>query len=143
MMAGAAVAWVSRRQLMEALSSMDSETYAASLAAADLIHHAGLVEEFGIPILYAVPMWSDNTGTVSVANDAGSVGRGRHLAMRARFLQDCKLSNILQVGYVQTSENAADALTKPLDRSKFMKHRIYLMGLAEETNYEKYQSRGA
>ena len=142
MMGGAAVAWVSRRQLMEALSSMDSETYAASLAAADLIHHAGLVEEFGIPILYAVPMWSDNTGTVSVANDAGSVGRGRHLAMRARFLQDCKLSNILQVGYVQTSENAADALTKPLDRSKFIKHRMYLMGLAEENNYEKYQSSG-
>ena len=44
---------------------------------------------------------------------------------------------------MQTSENAADALTKPLDRSKFMKHRIYLMGLAEETNYEKFQSRGA
>jgi hypothetical protein len=142
MMAGAAIAWVSRRQLMEALSSMDSETYAASLAAADLIHHAGLVEEFGIPILHAVPMWSDNTGTVSVANDAGSVSRGRHLAMRARFLQDCKLANILQVGYVQTSENAADALTKPLDRSKFIKHRMYLMGSAEENNYEKYQSSG-
>ncbi len=44
--------------------------------------------------------------------------------------------------YVQTSENAANALTKPLDRSKFIKHRMYLMGLAEENNYEKYQSNG-
>ena len=68
-----------------------------------------------------------------MANDAGSVGRGRHLAMRARFLQDCELSNNLQVGYVQTSENAADALTKPLDLIKFIKHRMYLMGLAEST----------
>ena len=51
--------------------------------------------------------------------------------MRARFLQDCKSAQICQVGYVPTLENAADMLTKPLDRSKFNKHRMYLMGMAD------------
>ena len=141
MLAGAAVTWISRKQLMEALSSMDSETYAASLGAADLIHIRGLVEEMGVVIHHAVPMWSDNSGTVSVANDSGSVGRARHLTMRARFLQDCKSAGICQVGYVPTQENAADMLTKPLDRSKFSKHRMYLMGMADEPEYDKFHSK--
>ena len=120
---------------------MDSETYAASLGAADLMHIRGLVEEMGIVINHAVPMWSDNSGTVSVANDSGSVGRARHLAMRARFLQDCKSAKICQVGYVQTAENAADMLTKPLDRSRFNKHRMYLMGMADGLEYDKFNSK--
>ena len=95
----------------------------------------------GVVIHRAVPMWSDNSGTVSVANDSGSVGRGRHLAMRARFLQDCKAAQICQVGYVPTLENAADMLTKPLDRSKFSKHRMYLMGMADGPEYDKFHSR--
>ena len=105
------------------------------------MHIRGLVEEMGIIINRAVPMWSDNSGTVSVANDSGSVGRARHLAMRARFLQDCKSAQICQVGYVPTLENAADMLTKPLDRSKFSKHRMYLMGMADGPEYDKFHSR--
>ena len=60
--------------------------------------------------------------------------------MRARFLQDCKSAQICQVGYVPTLENAADMLTKPLDRSKFNKHRMYLMGMADGQEYDKFQS---
>eukprot|EP00966_Prymnesium_polylepis_P123809 2863074-Prymnesium_polylepis.3 len=50
MLAGAAAAWVSRKQLIGSLSSMDAETYAASLAAADIIHHIELVGEIGVPM---------------------------------------------------------------------------------------------
>ena len=62
--------------------------------------------------------------------------------MRARFLQDCKSAQVCQVGYVPTLENAADMLTKPLDRSKFSKHRMYLMGMADELEYDKFHSKG-
>ena len=73
-------------------------------------------------------IWCDNAGTVNIANDAGSVGRSRHLAMRARFLQDFKAAGEGKICYVKTEDNAADALTKPLERGRFSKHRSYLLG---------------
>ena len=131
--AGAAAQWVSRKQAITSMSSMDAETYAAAAAAADMIHLRGLLQELGVPCMEVpTPMWSDNSGTVNVANDSGSVGRSRHLAMRAKFLQDCKELGITRVGYIATNDNPADLLTKPLDRAKFQKHRAYLMGLESE-----------
>ena len=57
--------------------------------------------------------------------------------MRARFLQDLKQADVVKVGYVPTMENAADLLTKPLERSKFIKHRAYLMGDADPELYAR------
>ena len=76
-------------------------------------------------------IWCDNTGTVNIANDAGSVARSRHLAMRARFLQDFKAMGEGKVCYIRTEDNAADALTKPLERARFLKHRAYLLGMVD------------
>ena len=131
MVAGGAVAWVSRKQAIQGLSSPDVETYAASAAAADLLHQRGLTQEFGMPMTEPTTIWCDNTGTVSVANDSGSVSRSRHLAMRARFLQDFKATGEGKVCYIRTDDNAADALTKPLERAKFSKHRAYLLGMVD------------
>ena len=68
---------------------------------------------------------------MNIANDAGSVGRSRHLAMRARFLQDFKAAGEGKICYVKTEDNAADALTKPLERGRFSKHRSYLLGMVD------------
>ena len=104
---------------------------------ADLLHLRGLLQELGIPVaLTPTPIWCDNTGAVNVGNDSGSVGRSRHLAMRARFLQDCKAAGEARIGYVPTDNNASDMLTKPLDRAKFKKHRTYLMGQMDLLEHE-------
>jgi hypothetical protein len=68
---------------------------------------------------------------VSVANDAGSIARSRHLAMRACFLQDFKAEGEGKICYIKTEDNASDALTKPLDRAKFTKHRSYMLGISD------------
>jgi hypothetical protein len=131
MVAGGAANWVSRKQVIQGLSSQDVETYAASVAAADLLHQRGLLQELGVPMQVPTTIWSDNSGTVSVANDAGSIARSRHLAMRARFLQDFKAEGEGKICYIKTEDNASDALTKPLDRAKFTKHRNYMLGIAD------------
>ena len=33
--------------------------------------------------------------------------------------------------YIRTDDNAADALTKPLERARFSKHRAYLLGMVD------------
>jgi hypothetical protein len=91
MVAGGAAAWISRKQVIQGLSSVDVETYAASAAAADLLHQRGLLQELGVPMQSPTTIWCDNAGTVNIANDAGSVGRSRHLAMR---LGSCRTSRL-------------------------------------------------
>ena len=51
--------------------------------------------------------------------------------MRARILQDFKATGEGKVCYIRTDDNAADALTKPLERAKFSKHRAYLLGMVD------------
>ena len=36
-----------------------------------------------------------------------------------------------KICYVKTEDNAADALTKPLERGRFSKHRSYLLGMVD------------
>ena len=86
------------------------------------------------------PVWCDNKAAVNVGTDSGSIGRSRHLAMRARFLQDCKEGGEARMGYISTDNNAADMLTKPLDRAKFKKHRAYLMGASDLKEKEEIKS---
>jgi len=56
-----AAAWISRKQAIQGLSSVDVETYAASAAAADLLHQRGLLQELGVPFMQSpTTIWCDN-----------------------------------------------------------------------------------
>ena len=48
----------------------------------------GLLSELGYAQRGPTTLWVDNTGAVAVASDAASIGRSRHIARRANFLQD-------------------------------------------------------
>ena len=74
-------------------------------------------------------MWMDNTGAVQTANEAGSMGRGRHIARRVNFLQDAHASGCIKSKWIPTEHLAADMLTKPLEKRRFSKLRAYLMNL--------------
>ena len=73
-------------------------------------------------------LWIDNSGAVAIANDAGSVGRSRHISRRANFLQEASAAGLLRMQWLSTDHLAADLLTKPLDRRRFAKLRGWMMG---------------
>ena len=72
-------------------------------------------------------LWVDNTGAVAVASDAASIGRSRHIARRANFLQDMHESGEIEPRHLPGEDTCADALTKPLDKKRFVRLREYLM----------------
>ena len=94
---------------------------------AELLWLRGLLSELGVPQEGPTTIWCDNSGTVAIANDAASVGRSRHIARRARFMLDITRQGAAQVQHIPTAVNAADLLSKPLDRARFVQLREHLM----------------
>ena len=84
--------------------------------------------ELGYPQLEPTRMWMDNSGALNLAERAESLGRSRHIARRANFLQMATSQLLLRCGWVSTEHLVADMLTKPLDRKRFVALRERLMG---------------
>ena len=124
----AAVAWSSKKQPSTAISSSEAETFAAAAATAETLWARGLLGELGWPQLQATTLWMDNAGAVRMAQNAESVGRSRHIARRASFLQEASAHGHMRMQWLSTDHLAADLLTKPLDRRRFVKLRAWMMG---------------
>ena len=75
----------------------------------------------------ATPLYVDNSGCVNLAKDFNSCKRTKHIDRRIHFLTDYQSMGEIQVVYIPTSRNTADALTKPLAKGKFLEHRSLLV----------------
>ena len=70
----------------------------------------------------------DNSGALNLAHNAESLGRSRHIARRANFLQMATSQNAVRGQWLSTVHMLADLLTKPLDRKRFVMLRDRIMG---------------
>ena len=141
MMHGGALSWTSKKQASTSLSSMEAETFAAAAAVAEVMWARGLLGELGWPQLQPTNLWIDNTGAVAVANDAASIGRSRHIARRSRFLLEAYARGIIRARHLAGDAQAADLLTKPLDRKRFVALRTYLMNSDAQVSAEDYRAK--
>ena len=71
----------------------------------------------------ATPIYVDNSACVNLAQDFNSCKRTKHIDRRVHFLTDYQKMGEIQLIYIPTSKNTADALTKPLAKLKFLEHR--------------------
>ena len=128
-LAGAVVAYASKRQHSVALSSTEAEIMAASLAAAEIINIRGLLREMGRVMDKPTVLYVDNQGAVALSKDMKSCQRSRHIERRYLRIREWVAAGKIEVRYVATASNAADALTKPLDVKTFERHVATLMNL--------------
>jgi hypothetical protein len=62
---------------------------------------------------------------------ASSEDRFTNVRKRTQHGLGVKAEGEGKICYIKTEDNASDALTKPLDRAKFTKHRNYMLGIAD------------
>ena len=74
-------------------------------------------------------MFVDNLGAVQLSKDMKSCQRSRHIERRYLRLRDWVAEGQIDVRFVGTKENLANALTKSSDAATFNRHRVRLMGL--------------
>ena len=112
-----------------ALSSCESEYYAASGACSEAIWLRLLCSELGMNIKEGTTLiWEDNQGCIQLAKGPSRRKVSKHIDIRHHFIRQHVANKEIKLKYVKTRENVADALTKPLPRPGFLMHRNKLMG---------------
>lgn len=117
------ISWRSARQKSVSRSSIEAEYKALANAASEVAWVQNLLLDLGIhssqpPILYC-----DNTGaTYSCANPVYH-SRMKHVALDYHFVREKVMDGSLRVHHINSFDQLADALTKPLTRSPFQRLR--------------------
>lgn len=129
MLNGAAVSWKSKRQPVVALSTAEAEFIAASSMVQEVIYARRLLEKLGFPQTDPTPIFEDNTTCIKWAGGAvGGTDRAKHIDLREHFVHEAVSNKVLQLEPVDSVDNVADLLTKPLLKALFLPLRKRIMG---------------
>ena len=119
--AGSKVAWSSKKQPTNALSTVESEYMAASNATKEAIWLRTLLEEMGFKQVSATTIHVDNQGCIALVHNPVNHLRVKHIDIRHHFIQECIASKEVSLHYVSTKDMLADIFTKQLPRDTFEK----------------------
>jgi hypothetical protein len=116
------VSWQSVKQSVKqqvvALSSYEAEYIAASTACTQ-----GLARLLGDLLgrdTRALELSVDNKSALALAKNPVFHKRSKHNRVRHHFIQDCLDEGSIKASYINTKDQLADLLTKPLGRIKFL-----------------------
>lgn len=119
-MAGAAINWRSTKQKIITLSSTEAEFMALTSTMQEVIYFKQLLSELNFPCPnYEIKV--DNTSAIKIAKSNVFSDRTKHIDVRYKFIAENSFNHNIKIEYVNTNENIADYLTKPLSREKFEK----------------------
>jgi hypothetical protein len=133
---GCPVIWASKLQTEVVLSSTESEYVGLSESLRVAIVMMNLLTEmqaFGIPISKTTPtvyckLFEDNAGAIHLAKVPKMRPRTRHINQKYHHFREWVKSGLIDILPIDTLEQPADLLTKPLDLLSFLKFRRLIMG---------------
>ena len=108
-----------RTQATLATSSGEAELYAAVKAAAELLGIQSLAKDFGHEM--SAELLVDAKATIGMVSRSG-LGKLRHVEVGHLWIQEAVKNKRLRVKKVLGTENAADLMTKYLDKATIDKH---------------------
>lgn len=115
------ISWKSVLQSIVALSSDEAEYITMSITGKELGWIRILCWEIAFnrlfekeSILSTIPLHSDNTAVLSIANQDGFNSRTKNIAVKYQHIRNLRASRILSLRHVRKSEQVAGILTKPV-----------------------------
>ena len=128
----AAVSWFSRKQKSVALSTVEAEYMAASLASCEALWlHKLLVNLFGQELRPTV-IYCDNQSCIQLSENPVFHDKSKHIEIRYHFIQDYVQRGAVTLQYISTDEQVADVQMRSLGRGKFVFFRDKL-GVVQNT----------
>ena len=112
------VSWSSRKQSSVAQSTCEAEYVAAASCCSQLIWMIATLRDFGLE-LTKVPLLCDSTSAISVAKNLVLHSKTKHIEVRFHFWRDHYEKGDIDLWHVETQNQLADILTKPLDQAMF------------------------
>lgn len=111
------VTWASRKQDVNALSTLESEYIAAAVAVQELIWLRRLISSLNNN--QKVLLLCDNQGAIRYSESTQFHHRTKHIDNKWNFVKDEVQSGRVIMKYVPTEYRLADILTKGLARGRF------------------------
>ena len=128
-LAGAAIAYLSKKQPTIAISSTEAEIMAASTGALEAIYLRALLDDMGCPQDGPTTLLIDNKGARDMALDYKSGPKTKHIERRHLKIRELVEEAMIAVKHVASADNIADIFTKPLDKKQFKRLRDMLLNL--------------
>ena len=113
------VSWQSVKQVV-ALSSCEAEYIAASTALTQALWLARLLGDLLGRDTEAMELRVDSKSALALAKNPVFHERCKHIRVRHHFIRGCLEEGSIKAGYINTKDQLADLLTKPLGRIKFL-----------------------
>lgn len=120
---GNVVSWSSRKQSTVSLSSTEAEYVSLAQGACEAIWLRNLLHDLGIDCNGPVTIFEDNTSCIKIAEAPRDHRKMKHVDVKYNFIRDEIVAKTIKVEYLQSSEQTADIMTKPLGKTAFQKHR--------------------
>ena len=119
LLSNGAITWASRKQTSVALSTVEAEYMALSLAAQEAIWLRQLMSELGKNAEKPTTIWGDNQGAISVAKNPIFSKRSKHIHIRYHFVREQVEEGTIDIDYCPGTDMTADVHTKALARDRF------------------------
>jgi len=120
--AGGPVSWHAKLQHIQALSSGEAKYIAMGNGAKDISYIRGTLGEFAFyPAIGPTTMLVDSSAALGIAAKPGVNNRTKHIALRYHFVRGLVADGVIAPRKCDTKLNAADVLTKAVDRQTFIK----------------------
>lgn len=127
-LADGAFSWKSCKSPFVALSSTETEYMAFSELARDTHSVIHIHNALQLPINLPINIYEDNTSTIrQLQNDIFS-NRSKHVELRFHYARDLIQRQLIKPVYIDTRDQPADLLTKPLPRAQF-RHLLVKFGV--------------
>jgi Reverse transcriptase (RNA-dependent DNA polymerase) len=116
------VKWISKRQKTVETSTYGSEMVAGRIATELAIEYRNTLRLLGVPIDGPALMLGDNQSVVLSTSVPSSILKKKHNAIAYHRIREAIAAGIIDFVHIDTTENYADILTKPLAGPAF--HRL-------------------
>lgn len=118
------VSWSAKKQNGVARSSTEAEYRSIANTTSEIRWICNLLTELGITLSTPPVVYCDNLGAIFLCANHVFHTRMKHVALDYHFIHGQIQRGMLRVSHVNTKDQLADALTKPLSRAQFHNLRI-------------------
>jgi hypothetical protein len=122
------ISWTSRLQPTIAHSSAEAEYMALCSATQEAIHLRQLMQEMGFSQQGSTKIYEDNQGCIAMSKNPVMHKRTKHIAIRFHFIREKVESGEVEIEYIPTEHQWADALTKGISRTRLRILQPRIMG---------------
>ncbi|MGH7955289.1 MAG: reverse transcriptase domain-containing protein [Gloeomargaritales cyanobacterium] len=139
---GAPIMQRSQMQRIVAISVTESELFAGTTNAQDMLYAKRVIESVGLRVQLPMILEIDNKGAVDLVNNYSVGGRTRHVETRQYFLRQLKEDDIIKVLRAPGTQNCSDLYTKNLALPDFEKHAKAYVGQDQYMKLDNSQGEG-